>query len=435
MLYLKAAEIVGTYEEWEGRKGKFIKTFALNDKRNKNGWRVTWASIKKHIASFLGQPGIEYVKCEGSVCDLDHTEGTTFEQSLAVQEAYRVTTLIDFYLDDANHTAYFIHEVHDDEFYQKAKAGEIKYVSPAVWPLPGGYDILGKQDNGLPIVDVHEWKGLHDAFVNKPAFGDEAKVTATCEGEGCQLRLLSAADLSGPADELAPIKTVPILVRHKDKLVFVSVTEEEYNKIKALEKITESEILPILRASSSFHSCSCSSAHTMNDEERQKMESMKKAMDDKDKEIDKLKSKLTAMEEEEHKKNKEAKKGVEEEEEDKEKPKAKTAKTDPVVESEAYKALLARQQRIEADAARPLIAKMVEMRVAAGMPDTEVHAFETSLKAKSYEEIKAKHDDEVVYHTALKARAEDRTHLPWPETSELGALAGKSLEEIAEEAV
>lgn len=88
MLYLKASSDIEVLSEYKGQKGVFVKTFAFNDQRNKNGWRVTWDSVKAHIATFEEnqRPGIEFTKCDGTICDLDHTDGATFAQSVKVQE-------------------------------------------------------------------------------------------------------------------------------------------------------------------------------------------------------------------------------------------------------------------------------------------------------------------------------------------------------------
>lgn len=433
MLYLKASEIVEVFDEYKGEKGKFIKTFALNDKRNKNGWRVTWASIKKNIATFLddgGRPGIEYVKCEGTSCDLDHTDASTFELSLQVQEPYRVTTLIDFQLDEANHTAYFIHKVHDDAFFERVKNGEIKYVSPSIWPKSGGYAILGTMPNGLPMIDVYEWKGVHDAFVNNPAFGDDAKVTAVCEGVDCKMRLLTAAEIMNAEDELAPLKTVPLLVRHKDKLVFVSVTEEEAKKISSLESVNESAILETLRLDNSFHSCACN-AIQMDEKDRKELEAVKAELEEEKKKTKELESKNASLAAELAKAKKASDGEGEEEKEKEKKPEsAKKAKAS-VEESEEVKTLKATVEALQKEAKAPLIAKMVAARRAKGASDEQIEAFEESLKAKSFDEVKAQYQSEEILIKDLTAR--EQVHFDFPESTVPGALAGKSLEDIFQE--
>lgn len=222
MLYLKAKSGITTLTSWKNRKGKFYKVFLLNDQRNKNGWRVTWESIQKNAVDFIGRPGIEYVKCEGTVCDLDHTDGSTYEQNLKVQEQYRVTTIVDYVLEDATHTAYAIHEVRDTKFAKKLTNKLVKYVSPSIWPKHDAYEILGKNTDGRPLVDVFDWKAIHSAWVSKPAFGDDAKIVAACDGTGhdCKLQLSASDD-----DPLGPLKEIPLLVRHNHKLVYIATTE------------------------------------------------------------------------------------------------------------------------------------------------------------------------------------------------------------------
>ena len=71
-LYLSARSSIEILDEYNGEAGFFIKTFGLNTKRNKNGWRVSWDSIKKRIAGYAEKnlPGILYTKCTEAGCDL-----------------------------------------------------------------------------------------------------------------------------------------------------------------------------------------------------------------------------------------------------------------------------------------------------------------------------------------------------------------------------
>ena len=104
-VYFKANSSIEVLDEYEGETGQFLKTFAINDTRNKNGWKAVWEGIRKHLHTFKGKPGIEFIKCNQDGCDLDHTEAKTEELSLKVQEPFRVTTIIDFSFDESTHTA------------------------------------------------------------------------------------------------------------------------------------------------------------------------------------------------------------------------------------------------------------------------------------------------------------------------------------------
>ena len=183
---------------WKGRSGKFVRTFGINTTRNNNEWKVTWESIKQHIGTAINRPGIEYEKCQEGHCDLDHVEAESFEENIVKQKPYERTKIVDYILDEENESVDLIHEVNDDEFFEKIKSGEIAYVSAMVWPATGGYDMHGTGRAGLPIIDAYHWKFVHHAFLrDNPAYGkDVAQVKTTCEGENCQIQLLSAKALS-----------------------------------------------------------------------------------------------------------------------------------------------------------------------------------------------------------------------------------------------
>jgi len=203
-VYLISAEIKpdNFLTEWKGKSGKFVRTFGINTKRNNNEWRVTWDSIKQHIGTAIGRPGIEYEKCVEGKCDLDHVEADSFEENILKQKPFERTKIIDYILDEENETVDLIHQVNDNEegneFFKKIQDGEIQFVSAMVWPATGGYDMLGTGRVGLPIIDAYHWKYVHHAFLtSNPAYDeDTAIVRTTCEGEDCQVQLLSAKGLT-----------------------------------------------------------------------------------------------------------------------------------------------------------------------------------------------------------------------------------------------
>lgn len=436
MLYLKASSDIEILDNYNGESGVFIKTFALNDKRNKNGWRVTWESIKRNISDFSKnkRPGIEYTKCENSVCDLDHTDGSTYQQSLTVQEPFRKTSIIDYILDENNHTAYVIHKTTDDEFVAKVRSGEIKYVSPSIWPEPGAYDILGKQENGLYILDVYDWKALHIAFVNNPAFGDDAQITALCEGENCQLKLLTAKELG--ANDLSHLQQIPLLIRHKGSLVFVSATKQMSEQIQEMlyekEKIIP-ELLPEIYENNSFSACACSSLQMSPEEQKElttKLDASVKAMKDKDEKIKDLQSQIEKL-----------KKGSDDDESTETSAKKACTKCDGNHNTEdhdsAGKAKKAtvdpRVTALEAKVAEPMISEMLTAREKSGASQDELDTFEKSLKAKSLDDITEIYNNEKIFLTSVSAKQETGVHFDFNGDSGKGALSAKSLEEIFQE--
>ncbi len=480
-VYLKAAEIVETLDEYAGKKGRFIKTFGLNDQRNKNGWRALYDGIVKNIHTAKDRPGIEFMKCTADGCDLDHTEAQTKEASLEVQEPYRKTNIIDYPIDEASRTAFLIHEVLDDQLWDDVKTGKIKFVSPSIWPKSGGYEVIGTMENGLPMIDVWDWDFLHDAFVNKPAFGDDAKITAACEGQGCPVKLLSAKSFEYQADyeakngildqgDITHLQEIPLSIMHNKKRTFMTVTKTAYDAIQALlkagEVVDESKVFDIIRqekSHSSFSSCTCSGIHMPTEEEE--LKSKLKATEEREEE---LKSKFKAQEEEEKKDMgarkarlvahlramenedemkahiasvkantddpKEAK-AMEEAEKEVKTAKGNTTDDPTKMANEHEEKLNARIIELEQHEAEPLVAKMVKARQLKGADEKALTAFTKDMENKSLKDIKSLYANEAILIESLVASepVEEPRHFAFLGSETNSPLHGKSLDEIFEE--
>ena len=129
--------------------------------------------------------------CGKKGCLRDHTEEQTYEGNVRKQEKYRVSTIVDTVLDESTHTAYAIHHVEREDFAQQIRQGIVKYLSPSIWPdrekttvrLADPDGTAGESDLAREWhIDTTGWKGLHDAWVDIPAYGPKARVVATCEG-------------------------------------------------------------------------------------------------------------------------------------------------------------------------------------------------------------------------------------------------------------
>jgi len=215
-------------DNFEGREGKFIKGFLLNTKRNKNGWKVCWDGILKYASDFINHPGIYYEPIED---EPDHTEGQTYKQNMANQEDYRVVNIVSVVLDEDTQTLNYVGEIIDAEFAALYEAGKINMTSPAIWPIE--MEQVGTMENGAPMLDVEVWRALHIAYINDPAYGDDANTLATCDGDGqaCKIRLSAKTNGCGlcAEDSLAPLIEVPI-IRKKLKSTY---SYEEIAKIHA----------------------------------------------------------------------------------------------------------------------------------------------------------------------------------------------------------
>ena len=196
----------------------FVKTFLIDDTRNRNGWRASWPSIKRLHKTFRGRPGIVFWSCGKKGCLRDHTEEQTYEGNVRKQEKYRVSTIVDTVLDESTHTAYAIHHVEREDFAQQIRQGIVKYLSPSIWPdrekttvrLADPDGTAGESDLAREWhIDTTGWKGLHDAWVDIPAYGPKARVVATCEGRKDCAASLRAPQAYGVGALAARVKIDP----------------------------------------------------------------------------------------------------------------------------------------------------------------------------------------------------------------------------------
>lgn len=473
-MYLEAKEIPKSnlFTNWKGEEGRFVRTFGMNSKRNKNEWRATWESIKKYVHTALQFPGIEYEVCKAEGCDLDHVEADTFEENVAKQKPFQRTKIIDYVINEEEESVDFIHKVEDDNFWEKLQKREIKYVSPLIWPLVNGVKVLGKGRAGLPIIDTNAWKFVHDAFLkNSPAYGKGiATVKTMCEGKDCDIKLLSgklsADTTTANAENISHLQETPLLVKHKGQLILLSASSCVSNKISHLSDsrpdmdqdqriaVAFSECGESGKAKSSFKTCTCSAKQNiMEEDDHKRMEAMEKENHD-------LKSKLKAQEEKDDKdKSHEARKGryaklfanVEDEErekmvaslraneDDKDDLKAamevddemksmKSMHKDPEKEH-----MMARLSSLEAKEKNSMIENLVTLKSNYGLGAKEVNEYHASLKGKTYDEILSKYEDNKFEINNLKASAIPAdTEFVFNGMSDVSGLKGKTFDQIAE---
>ncbi|ABK77034.1 hypothetical protein CENSYa_0398 [Cenarchaeum symbiosum A] len=173
---MRAVEIID-----KGEGNTYVKTFLINDERNRNGWRASWESIRNNTKSFVGKPGIEFIKCGDRGCLRDHSPGhKDYSKAPKSDQKHKVSTIIDVQLDEATHTAYAIHRIDSPGLAEIIKQDEIKYLSPSIWPNREKTTVIGADDEWY--IDNTDWKGVHDAWVDMPAFGHPARVIAACDG-------------------------------------------------------------------------------------------------------------------------------------------------------------------------------------------------------------------------------------------------------------
>jgi len=171
-----------------------VKMFMMDETVNKNFWHVPTNTMKKYASSFISRPWIvhpsgdhpQYIK-EGVV----HNSPTFIDDILDVQNRYKAGDIVDVTYEpnkDRPNTMgwYATVRVTNQDIYNKIKSGAISpYVSPQVYDL----------SKAMPGEPTTEFIPLHIATVNEPAYGNIARIRASCNGTGptCLTALKSAA--------------------------------------------------------------------------------------------------------------------------------------------------------------------------------------------------------------------------------------------------
>ncbi|MEE8383907.1 MAG: hypothetical protein V3R39_03075, partial [Nitrosopumilus sp.] len=177
-LYFAATEFE-VLDEFEGEKGTFIKSFLISNKLNLNDWEVTEEANRLDGPDFKGMPGIEFFN-KGR---RDHTVGKTYPEALRLQSPHAKAIIRKVLGTESGEKLTQISRVFDEKIIKKLRNKEIKFVSPAIFPRSiDDVEVIERQD-GSHIHRVHRYLPLHYAFVDEPAYGDEAKITDICEGE------------------------------------------------------------------------------------------------------------------------------------------------------------------------------------------------------------------------------------------------------------
>ena len=198
-------------DEFEGEKGVFIKSFLINTKTNLNDWEVTKEANIKDGPNFKGMPGIEFFN-KGR---RDHTVGKTYEDALRLQSPHAKGIIRKVIDKTGGEKLEQITRMFDNKMIEKIRKAQSEgkeiFVSPAIFPRSiDDVDIIDMPD-GSHIHRVKRYLPLHYAFVDEPAYGDEARITDVCEGDNCLIKLAKTATEGIGQDGLEPIRTIPFV--------------------------------------------------------------------------------------------------------------------------------------------------------------------------------------------------------------------------------
>ena len=156
----------------------FLRAFLIDATLNDNKWKVVSASIPRNIKSAIGMP---------LVLDQNHDHPKWIEGGLIAnitnQERYAIGRIFDVVEKDGKWDALI--EVTDPLAREAIENNDIPfYVSPRIIHDPDEQDDM-----------LREWMVAHLAVVNKPAYGDKAKIKGACYGSApeCLIALKQAS--------------------------------------------------------------------------------------------------------------------------------------------------------------------------------------------------------------------------------------------------
>ena len=378
MQYFASFEPFEVFEEFNGVKGTYIKSFLISDTVNLNKWQATHEANITNLDTFLGRPGIHYLNAEGK---RDHTGATSFEKSLQLQELYRAASIIAVGSDISTKKNWQISKMVDDDVTEKIRSGEIKWISPSIWPDENAVEIIDHTD-GSKIDRVHGYRGLHYAFVDEPAYGVDAEIKSFCDGttKQCQIEL---QNFTASIDNVGPITDKKIII------------PSEKSKKKNSKKNKNSSKSP---TNTSLIDNSLSETQMATEEElRKELEEAKKAL------------KAT---QEELEKEKEAKKANEQEEDDEMKDsKAKKAEEEKEKDDKEKSALKARIEVLEKE---PIVEKIVASQLSAGIiTEDQIPNITSSLMAATKDELNRTLNTSKSYEAKLKSFSSNNIIVPY----------------------
>lgn len=162
----------------------FLRAFLLDATKNLNEWKVVSASIPQNIRTAIGMPLTLEQKFDHPewLHDDAWTPQEEFRRNFQHQQKFAIGVIRDVVEKDGRWDA--IIEVTDPLAKEAIEKEEIPFfVSPRIL-----------HDPSEPEDAIQKWMLFHLAVVDKPAFGDKAKISSACYGEAgqCQIALKNA---------------------------------------------------------------------------------------------------------------------------------------------------------------------------------------------------------------------------------------------------
>ncbi len=169
-------------DEFEGRKGFFLKKYLIGAEYNMNQWRTPWEAIQKDVWDFVGKPIV-------LTPSRDHPP-------VYMQDDYKIGEIIKVGLDELKQVAWQISQIFDKKAQKLIREKKVRYGSPTVLKYSDAETEEMTLGSGKVQTTLHRFIPAHDAIVENPAYGKQLDVIkAICDGDGpgCALKLMGVS--------------------------------------------------------------------------------------------------------------------------------------------------------------------------------------------------------------------------------------------------
>lgn len=203
-----------------------IRTFLINKQLNGRGWRISAATLARHVLSFVDRPLILKRFANGRVDHREWDSSLSASQNFADQEKYGIGRIAKILHDQTTDDYYADIEITNKHAEDWLRAQRRQNIPIAVSPQI----IYDRRKEPNPH-NISNWFGSHLAIVNLGAYGPSAIATNLCESaEGCPIDIQKGLDASLDFEIAAALDAALL-----DTSQFTSSDSVNHNKMSMIE--------------------------------------------------------------------------------------------------------------------------------------------------------------------------------------------------------
>jgi hypothetical protein len=186
----------------------WIRSFLINSKPNTRGWAVDPSTIRNNVLSIIGKPLV--IDRNPVTQKIDHPQWDSSQSAQAnyISQSRKAVGVVEKVFYDAETDSYYADSRVTDpkakEYINSFKVGNNS--SGRKVPIPVSPQLVYNPKTESPNY-YRDWNFTHLAIVDKGAYGPQAQVIGTCNGEAevCQQKLQQQAMLAASAPAVAAI--------------------------------------------------------------------------------------------------------------------------------------------------------------------------------------------------------------------------------------